>query len=185
MNNHPLIYSSVHYGFHIIDLLQSGSITLRVWICFVLIFFLLLHLQCFSNVSALFLLSWNPRNSIIWVSTTSVLILELINVMGMKTQRLFVRNDVSRMEILDPLADLECLFVQTQDNKNKFSVSGILFLSILTLSGQIQFPQKIKLNFYINSLLTFLSRKKKCYLISIGFPENISLSWCYNPFELI
>lgn len=65
------------------------------------------------------------------------------------------------MEILDPLADLECLFVQTQDNKNKFSVSGILFLSILTLSGQIQFPQKIKLNFYINSLLTFLSRKKK------------------------
>lgn len=68
------------------------------------------------------------------------------------------------MEILDPLPDLECLFVQTQDNKNKFSVSGILFLSILTLSSQIQFLQKIKLNFYINSLLTFLSRKKMLFV---------------------
>lgn len=58
------------------------------------------------------------------------------------------------MQMLAPLTYLECLFVQTQDSENKIWVSRILLLSILILSGQAQFPQQIKLNFYTNYILT-------------------------------
>ena len=59
------------------------------------------HLKCIRSA----LPSQNPRNLITSMSTPSILALEHMNVKGTETQRVFVKGDVSRIEILDPLTD--------------------------------------------------------------------------------